>query len=74
LLANRAILGHVASGLAHEPDRSAVDGLGLTGANEKRIGRGHEPINVAFLWEGVCAAGLRLCETGRRNRTAGVKG
>ena len=49
LLANGAVLGHVASGLAHEPDGSAIDGLGLAGANEERIGRGHELFTVAFL-------------------------
>jgi hypothetical protein len=27
LLANGAVLRHVASGLAHEPDRSSIDGL-----------------------------------------------
>jgi hypothetical protein len=49
LLANGAVLGHVASGLAHEPDGSAFYGLGLAGANEDRIGGGHERITVAFL-------------------------
>jgi hypothetical protein len=53
LLANGAVLGHVASGLAHEPDGSAVDGLGFTGPNEERIGGGHEPITVAFLRGGA---------------------
>jgi len=48
LLANGSILGHVASGLSHEPDGSAVDGLGSAGANEDGIGRGHERITVAF--------------------------
>ena len=37
LLADRAILGHVASGLAHEPDGCAVDGLRLASANEAGI-------------------------------------
>ena len=49
LLANGAVLGHVASCLAHEPDGSAVDGLGLAGANEEGIGRRHELVTVAFL-------------------------
>jgi hypothetical protein len=44
LLANGAILGHVASGLAHEPDGSSLDGLGLASANEERIGRRHDSI------------------------------
>jgi len=48
LLANGTVFGHVASGLAHEPDGSALDGLGFAGANEDGIGRGHEPITVAF--------------------------
>ena len=63
LLANGAVLGHVASGLAHEPDRSALDGLGSAGANEDGIRCGHEPINVAFLPVEVCAVGPQLCET-----------
>jgi len=42
LLANGAVLGHVASGLAHEPDWRSLDGLGLRGANEDGIGRRHE--------------------------------
>src|SRR5216684_8847960 len=55
LLANGAVLGHVASSLAHEPDWSAVDGLGFAGANEDGIGRGHEPTTLAFLAErGLC--------------------
>ena len=51
LLANGAILGHVASGLAHEPDGSALDGLGLAGANEEGIGGRHESMmtTLAFL-------------------------
>jgi hypothetical protein len=42
LLANGAVLGHVASGLAHEPDGSSIDGLGFAGANEDGIRRGHD--------------------------------
>ena len=37
LLADGAVLGHVASGLAHEPDGSAVDGLRFAGADEAGI-------------------------------------
>jgi len=48
LLADGAVLGHVASGLAHEPDGSAVDRLGLAGTNEDGIRGGHEPFTVAF--------------------------
>ena len=48
LLADGAVLGHVASGLAHEPDRRAVDGLRLAGANEAGIRGRHEFMNVAF--------------------------
>ena len=51
LLANGAVLGHVASGLPHKPDGSALDRLRLTGANEERIGRRHESITVAFSGE-----------------------
>jgi len=50
LFANGAVFGHVASGLAHEPDWGAVDGLGPAGANEDGIGGGHERITVAFSW------------------------
>ena len=38
LFADRAVLGHVTSGLAHEPDGRAVDGLRFAGANEVGIG------------------------------------
>ena len=38
LLADGAVLGHVASGLAHEPDRSAFGGLSLGGADKERVG------------------------------------
>ena len=38
LLADCAVLGHVASGLAHEPDGSAVDRQGFAGADEGGIG------------------------------------
>ena len=34
LLAQRAVLGHVAAGLAHEPDGRRVDGLAAAGAEE----------------------------------------
>ena len=57
LLANGAILGHVASGLAHEPDGSVVDGLRLAGADEGRVRGRHDrydgPTTLAFL-AGVC--------------------
>ena len=46
LLANGAVLGHVASGLAHEPDGSAIDGLRLAGANELGVGCGHDSIKL----------------------------
>jgi hypothetical protein len=42
LLANGAVLGHVASCLAHEPDGSVIDGLRLAGADEVGIGSRHE--------------------------------
>src|SRR5438552_12013089 len=48
LLADSAILGHVAPGLTHEPDRSSINGLRLAGLYEARLGSGHETLNVAF--------------------------
>ena len=51
LLADRAVLRHVASSLAHEPDGSAVDALRFAGANEGGIGSGHELLNLASLAE-----------------------
>jgi hypothetical protein len=53
LLADGSVFGHVPSSLTHEPDGSAVDPLGLTGANEVGIWGRHEVMNVAFL-EGAC--------------------
>jgi len=49
--ADGAILGHVSSGLAHEPHRGALDGLGFASANEDGLGCGHEATTVAFLQE-----------------------
>jgi len=79
LLADGAILGHVASSLAHEPHGSAIDRLGFAGANEDGIGSGHEAINVAFLRvacalaSGSCAR-LRMGNPERlRRRTAGPR-
>ena len=70
LLADRAIFGHVASGLAHEPDGRAVDGLGLAGANEAGIRGRHEFLNVAFFREECCDRGeikhLTTEDTGTR--------
>jgi hypothetical protein len=54
LLANRAILGHVASCLPHEPDRGTVNRLTLAGAHEVGIRGGHEWMNVAFLEKPCC--------------------
>ena len=42
MLADFAVLGHVASRLTHEPDRGGVGGKAFTGADEDRIGRRHE--------------------------------
>jgi hypothetical protein len=56
VLANCAVLRHVAPGLAHEPHGSSVDGLGFTGANKDGIGRRHEPITVAFCRSTMLAA------------------
>ena len=49
LLAHGPVLSHVASGLAHEPYRRAVDRLRLAGAHKDGIRGGHELLNVAFL-------------------------
>ena len=54
VLADGPVLGHVAAGLAHEPDGRAVDGLGLAGANEVGIWGRHEFLNVAS-FEGTCS-------------------
>src|SRR5438270_6045929 len=52
LLAHGAIFGHVAPGLAHEPDGSALYRLRLASANEVAVGCGHELMNLAFLdWD-----------------------
>jgi hypothetical protein len=42
LLANGAIFGHVAAGLAHEPHWSAINGLGLAGTDEDGIWGRHD--------------------------------
>ena len=61
LLANRAVLRHVAPGLAHEPDGSAVDSLRFAGANEEGVGCGHEPITLALCgWRCVFRGCARL--------------
>ena len=76
LLADGAVLGHVASGLAHEPDRRAVDGLGFAGADEAGIGGRHEFLNVAPFQGGRCDRdGAKAITTGgtelhrRKNRS-----
>ncbi len=51
LLADGAVLRHIASSLAHEPDRRALRGLSLGGANKQRVGGRHEPSNLASLGE-----------------------
>ncbi len=51
LLANGAVLRHVASGLAHEPDGSTVDRLRFAGANEDGIGSRHGWIR----WTDYCS-------------------
>ena len=66
LLANGTILGHVAPGLAHEPDGSVIDRLRFASANEDGIGRGLGPITLAFLRVGVRAV-TRVCERLRRS-------
>ncbi len=42
-LADGAVFGHVAAGLAHEPDGDGVAGLGFAGANEEGVRGGHSP-------------------------------
>ena len=44
LLAERAVLGHVASRLAHEPHGRAIDGFAAAGAQEAIV---HGPV-IAF--------------------------
>jgi hypothetical protein len=55
LFADGAVFGHVASGLAHEPDWGVGGGLGFAGANEGGVGGGHfwtvVLVRVAFLEE-----------------------
>ena len=48
LFPNGAVLGHVPSGLPHEPDGGAIDRLGPAGADKARIRSGHVSLNVAF--------------------------
>jgi len=55
VLADGAVLGHVASGLAHEPDGGSFGGFGLRGANKQGFGSGHEPSNLAFFERGTAA-------------------
>jgi hypothetical protein len=67
LLANRAVLGHVASGLAHEPDGSSLDRLGLAGVNEDGIGCGHDGMRrtdyFSIFVREARAGEWQLCET-----------
>src|SRR5258708_935222 len=51
LLANGAVLGHVAPSLAHEPDGSSLDGQGVAGENEDGNGRRHEQTTLALFTE-----------------------
>src|SRR6516225_10062424 len=48
LFADGAVLGHVPSGLPHEPDGGAIDRLGPAGADKARVRSGHVSLNVAF--------------------------
>ena len=57
LFADRAVLGHVATGLAHEPDGCAIDRLRLAGANEVGIRGRHEFLNVAVFHGRRCDRG-----------------
>ena len=60
-LPHRAILGEVAAGLAHHPDRGPLHGLALAGAEEEIVhvsfrssrARAREPRPRAPLWSGV---------------------
>ena len=42
VLADFAVLGHIAARLAHKPDRSRVSGKTFTSTDEDRIGRRHK--------------------------------
>ena len=53
LFADGAVFGHVASGLAHEPDGRAVDRLRLAGFDEAGFRGRHESVNVTFLGDGT---------------------
>ncbi len=71
LLANGAVFGHVASGLAHEPDGSAVGSLRFTREDESGVGGRHivarsliPRTDYFSIFAGERArCGLRLCET-----------
>src|SRR5262249_46313961 len=41
IFADRAILGHIAAGLAHQPDRSGVHGFTTAGADKTGVGSRH---------------------------------
>ena len=63
-LADRAVLGHVASRLAHEPDRRAVDGLAPAGA-EKAVVHPKIVLRADGAARGAATApGVRAAETG----------
>ena len=71
LLADGAVFRHVASGLAHEPDGSAVDRLRFTSVDESGIGSGHGALSWSIRWTDYFSIfvgerarrGWRLCET-----------
>src|SRR5450755_651634 len=61
LFADGAVLRHVAASLAHEPDRSALGGVGLRGTDKERVWGRHEPSNLTFssgLWPRCSSEGL----------------
>ena len=60
LFADGAVLSHVASSLAHEPDWSAFGGLSLGGANKERVGGRHESSNLASSSELLDESGWRV--------------
>src|ERR1700739_130698 len=53
VLANCAVLGHVASGLPHKPYWGAVDRLRFTSAYKIGVSCRHKPLNLASL-AGMC--------------------
>ncbi len=60
VLADFAVLGHVAARLAHKPDRCRVGGKTFTGTDEDRIGRRHR--RSKFIRAGEIALVMRVTD------------